>query len=160
MKYSTHFIVGLTTGLLFARYLGGGYLLMGLAGALFGVLPDSDIILSKLYIAEHRGAYSHSLGSSLILGAAAGLSAYYLFGLGLHLSLLMAVLAALSSFLHVLADSMTYSGTYMLWPLSRRRYRGWVRYDSITANIGIISLCILSLYLAGFFGYLTEFHGW
>ena len=160
MKYSTHFIVGLTAGLLFARYLGGGYILMGLAGALFGVLPDSDIALSRLHIAEHRGAYSHSLGSSVILGIAAGLSAFYIFDMEIRTSALMAILAFASSFLHVLVDSMTYSGTYMLWPITRRRFRGWVRYDSITANLAVISLCVLSLYMAGFFRYILEFHGW
>ncbi len=141
----------MTVGLLFARFLGGDYLLYGLTGALFGVLPDADIILDKLYLAEHRGAYSHSLGASLFMGILAALGAYFIFSFEMEESAVLGALSFTAAFSHVILDSMTYSGVEMMWPLNSRRYKGWVRYDSLSANLGIILACGGILYVAGVF---------
>ena len=161
MKWSTHFITGMTVGLLFARFLGEDYLLYGLTGALFGVLPDADIILDKLYLAEHRGAYSHSLGASLVMGAIAAAGAYFLFSMGLQESVVLGSLSFTAAFSHVVLDSFTYSGVEMMWPLTSRRYKGWVRYDSLSANFGIILACLGILYISGVFSeFLDILHFW
>ncbi len=156
MKWSTHFITGMTVGLLFARFLGGDHLLYGLIGALFGVLPDADIILDKLYLAEHRGAYSHSLGASAIMGAMAGIFAYFLFSMGAEASFIIGILSLSASFSHVILDSMTYSGVKMMWPFSSRKYKGWVRYDNLAVNIGIILACTAALYFTGILHVLAD----
>jgi membrane-bound metal-dependent hydrolase YbcI (DUF457 family) len=154
VRWSTHFIVGATAGLIIAKYTGTDYILMGSAGALFGVLPDADIILDTLGIADHRGAYSHSLGSSIFLGIAASIIAYYMFAFTLKGSIIMGFLAFSSSFLHTLTDTLTYSGTKLLWPFSRKKYRGFVRYNDIGMNALIITLCIATIYLLKLFPYL------
>ena len=151
MKWSTHFIVGATIGLIFAKYTGMEYILMASAGALFGVLPDADIILSALHIAEHRGAYSHSLGSSVIMAIITSPIVYLFFDFTIKESAYLGALAFTASFFHTLADTMTYSGTRALWPLSDKKYRGFVRFNNIPANLFIIVLCIVLLYFLGFF---------
>ena len=161
MKWSTHFITGMTVGLLFARFLGGEYALYGLIGGLFGVLPDGDIILDKLYLAEHRGVYSHSLGASIVMGIIAGLSAYFLFSMGAQESAIIGLLSFSAAFSHVILDSMTYSGVRMLWPITSRKYNGWVRYDSIPANLGIDLACMGALYIFGVFqDFVDILHFW
>ena len=154
MRWSTHFIVGATAGLVMAKYTGTDYLLMGSAGALFGVLPDADIILDTLGIGEHRGAYSHSLGSSIFLGILASVTAYMVFAFTVKEAIYMGVLAFSASFLHTLADTLTYSGTKLLWPFSNKRFKGFVKARNIGANLLIIFLCIVLIYVLKIFPYL------
>ena len=159
MKWTTHLIVGATAGLIIAKYTGIDYVLMASAGAFFGVLPDGDIIISTLGLGEHRGAYSHSLGSSVIMGIIAVLGAHYLFYYPFKLSLYLGFVAFSASFLHDLTDALTYSGVKLFWPLSKRRYRGFVRYNSIVANMAIIIICLAALYYAGILGFLHGIYG-
>lgn len=146
MKWSTHFIVGATAGLIIAKYTGMDYMLTGLAGAFFGVLPDADIILDSLGIGGHRGVYSHSLGSSAALGVLTLIGAHHIFYLPIKESMYFGSLAFLSSFLHIVTDSMSYSGVRLFWPISGKKYRGFMKHDNIAANLLIILLCALILY--------------
>ncbi len=154
MRWSTHFIVGATAGLIMAKYTGTDYLLMSSAGALFGVLPDADIILDTLGVGKHRGAYSHSLGSSIFLGILTSAVAYMVFAFTMKESIYMGTLAFSASFLHTLADTLTYSGTKLLWPFSSKRFRGFVKARNIGANLLIIFLCIVVVYYLKIFPYL------
>ncbi len=149
MKWSVHFVVGATVGLIFAKYTGTDYTLMGLTGALFGVLPDADIMLDAVGIARHRGAYSHSIFSSILFGIIVGPVAYFLFSFSPKTSVLLGLLASAASFSHVLTDTLTYSGVRIFWPFSKKKYRGFIKYDNIPANLLIIVLCLLLLYLTG-----------
>ena len=149
MRWSTHFIVGATVGLIFAKYVGGDCILMGLAGAFFGVLPDADIILDTLGIADHRGVYSHSLGASMVIGAIASGFSYLVFDFPMKESIYMGVLGFLASFLHTVTDALTYSGARVLWPLNRRKFRGFIRYSNLAANLLVMLLCLAVLYFEG-----------
>lgn len=155
MKWSTHFIAGASAGLIIARYTGMDYLLMGLAGALFGVLPDADIIPSAIGLGEHRGAYSHSLGSSIILAIITSFIVYLFFDFSPEESFYLGIVAFSASFLHTLLDTLTYSGTKALWPLSKKKYRGFIRYNNIPANLLIILLCLIALYYSGILSWLS-----
>ncbi len=157
MKWSTHFVVGATVGLIFAKYTGMDYILMGLVGALFGVLPDADVMLDVLGIAEHRGAYSHSIFSSILFGIIVGPVAHFVFSFSLKTSVLLGLLASAASFSHVLTDALTYSGVRIFWPFSKKKYRGFIRYNNIPANLLIILLCLLALYFMGIIPYAGYF---
>lgn len=146
MKYHTHLIIGATAGILIASYTGQSVLLYAIIGGVAGVMPDMDIYADKAHIAAHRGAWSHSLLASVIASILTFIPLYYL-KFPTYSSLWTSLTVFSAFFLHAIADTMTYSGTYLLYPLSKRKYKGFVRYDNPVANAGLILLCLAALIL-------------
>ncbi len=107
------------------------------------MVPDVDILLSGISKTAHRSAATHSfLGAAMItvlwitlslgldsLGAQA-----YLPSVPLVVSSATVFLAAL---LHAAADALSTSGCRMLFPFSRRRFRGPVKYDDWAVNLSL-----------------------
>ncbi len=145
MKYHTHLIIGATAGVIIAYHTGQFIPLFAIIGGVAGVMPDMDIYADKLHVAAHRGAWSHSLMASVIAAILSFAPLYY-FGYGMF-SVYVSLTVFAGFFLHALADTLTYSGTYLLYPLSKRRYKGFVRYDSIAMNYFLILLCVAVLVL-------------
>ena len=154
MKYHTHLIIGATAGIIIASHTGQSMPLFAIIGGIAGVLPDMDIYADKIHVAAHRGAWSHSLMAS-ILAAIISFAPLYYMGYGMF-SAYVTITVFSAFFLHAIADTMTYSGTYLLYPLSKRRYRGFVRYDNIFMNSFLIIICILFL---AFFSPIREYIG-
>jgi membrane-bound metal-dependent hydrolase YbcI (DUF457 family) len=86
-----------------ASFLTVDPLLLGFAG-LVGVLPDIDRIFA------HRSWVSHSLLSSLVLGAAAFIASGF--------NLFFGLLVLIASLSHTLVDLFTKSGVPILYPIS------------------------------------------
>lgn len=123
------------------------------AGAVFGVLPDIDILFSGFGKGVHRSPATHSLLASAIMSLAF-LSLITVVDGNLdpnpfsELSLApMVAVAFLASFLHSGEDSLTSYGCRLFYPFSRRVFRGPVRYDDWAAN-GILSLIAIAAMLA------------
>jgi len=155
VKYHTHLIIGATAGILIASYTGQSILLYAIIGGVAGVLPDIDIYADKAHIAAHRGAWSHSLLASVIAAILTFIPLYYL-RFPTYSCLWTSFTVFSAFFLHAIADTMTYSGTYLLYPLSKRRYRGFVRYDNIFINGFLIIVCIV---LLAFFSPIKDYIG-
>jgi len=124
-----------------------------LIGGLFGVLPDIDIVASGLSRTAHRSPATHSL-----LGAATLTVFWTVFYMGasiflgsehaLPIPLSVSSMTVFSSaFLHAAADTASFSGCRALYPLSRRKFKGPVRYDDWAAN-SAMSLVALGVILA------------
>jgi len=121
-------------------------------GAFFGILPDFDVLLSGFGRGVHRSPASHSLIASV---AATAIWVLLLFAIKDMSSLQIlcrapisssALTAFCASSLHVLEDSFTRQGCRALYPLSRRSFRGPVRYDDKAAN-AVLSLVALAMIL-------------
>jgi len=124
MMGATHAVIGVTAGMLIALNAGANHTqLVSIAGlcALSALLPDIDHPKSRIrnglgaaghvafFWIKHRGI-THTL---LALAAISLVSLYYLPGPhGL------AVIAGYAS--HIIADTITRSGTPLLWPLYRQ----------------------------------------
>ncbi len=120
MKYHTHLIIGATAGIVVAANTGQVIPLFAIIGGVAGVLPDMDIYADKAGIAEHRGAWSHSLLASLIAGVLAFAPLYYFnYPIGFDIWASVAVFSAF--FLHAFADTLTFSGTYLPYHISKWR---------------------------------------
>ena len=139
----------MAVGALASSVLGDAQLPLFAIGAFFGILPDFDLVLSPIWPRAHRSAGSHSLIAAaaiaaawyaalvfvlepygvLVLGSAAEASAAVAFG---------------AAFLHAAEDSLTHQGCRLMYPLSRRRWRGPVRYDDIASN-AILSLASITI---------------
>lgn len=132
---------------------GEGFVELVMVGGFFGILPDFDLMLSPLWRGAHRSVASHSLLASFL--AAGGWFVVLRlviepWGLMDATGLLLpSILVAFSaSFAHAAEDSLTRQGCVLLYPLSRRRLRGPVRYDDVATNT-LISLCaVLALLLS------------
>ncbi len=145
MKYHTHLIIGATAGIIIASHTGQFIPLFAIIGGVAGVMPDMDIYADKAHIAAHRGAWSHSLLASVIAAALSFIPLYY-FGYGMF-SVYVSLTVFSAFFLHAIADTLTYSGTYLLYPLSKWRYKGFVKYNNPVANALLILLCLALLIL-------------
>ncbi|MDG6219960.1 MAG: metal-dependent hydrolase [Candidatus Thermoplasmatota archaeon] len=145
MMRITHGTVGATAGLLIGWYTGQQLVFFAMIGAFFGILPDFDIFLQKIGLAEHRGAYSHSLLSSITLSAMAFIAEYQY---PQHIPQFSFLVVFSATFLHSAADSLTRSGTHLFYPITKNRFSGSARYDSITINAVIIMGCAATLFLA------------
>lgn len=139
-KRTTHLVTGLAAGALVASLVGGDHVVHMAVGALFGVLPDLDLLFSGLGRRVHRSAASHSLLASALMTAAwAALLVFssgstWLDPIGTWPVVSTSAVAFLASFLHTAEDSMTLYGCKLLFPLSGRTFRGPVRYDDVAAN--------------------------
>lgn len=153
MRRSTHALVGAAAGSVIASASGSDFISLMLIGGLFGVLPDIDILVGGVSRSAHRSPATHSL-----LGAAALTVVWVIIYLGASTILgpehavpvplsAGSATAFSSAFLHAAADTASLSGCKALYPLSRRRFRGPVRYDDWAAN-SAISLVALAVILA------------
>lgn len=154
-KRTTHLLSGMAVGALASLLLGEGALELVVVGGLFGILPDLDLVLSPLWPRVHRSAWSHSLLASVLMALALYLAMRLLLmpegliesGVLLELSAITAFAAA---FLHAAEDSLTLHGCRLLYPISRRRWRGPVRYDDLVSNamLSIVAAAVV-LFCAG-----------
>ncbi|MCD6461382.1 MAG: metal-dependent hydrolase [Thermoplasmata archaeon] len=168
LKMYTHALVGSSASVVLVALVGShpaasiylqtrgvGVLEAAAVGAFFGVLPDMDIILHGAGAMRHRGPLSHSLLASILISLAALILLPFVpRGLPVHPGSWIPAVAFLASFLHSAVDSLTPSGTLLFYPLSRKRFRGGVRYDSIWANVLISAV---ALALAALIGTPTSF---
>jgi len=126
-------------------------LFLAVVGGLFGVVPDLDLLFSGLGKNVHRSPATHSLLASVLLTctwAVAVFSESSLFGTE-HLDAAPLWISSLavfvSAFLHAASDSATVHGCILMFPLTRRRYRGPVRYDDVVANSLLLLLSAVAV---------------
>lgn len=127
-------------------------LLFAALGSVLGALPDIDIHFEKAGLAKHRGVWSHSLLSSILL-AVTFVGAWHVFPD--HIPFWAWAVAFSATWIHTAADSLTVSGTYMFYPLSKKRFYGPARYNSILANVLFIIVCVSITALLVFPEYFT-----
>ena len=121
-------------------------------GGFFGILPDFDLVLSPVIPRVHRSAGSHSVIASAIMAlawyAAVGfvLEPNGILDLG-STAEASAVVAFAAAFLHAAEDSLTLQGCRLMYPFSRSRWRGPVRYDDIASNaiLSLVSIAVIWL---------------
>lgn len=148
MRWSTHALIGAATGSTVAFVSGSEAAPLMAIGGVFGVLPDVDLVLSGISKNVHRSTATHSLlGASLITSA--WLMAHFclgtLFGPGWSSALPLDVSSLTvfaSAFLHAASDAASLMGCRALYPLSRRRFRGPVRYDDWAANAALAVVAV------------------
>ncbi len=156
MKRFTHMVVGVAVGMALGHVFSSVFhfcpvgpcdavYLGGVLGAFFGVLPDADVIFHGAGPLRHRGVWSHSLLSSTVLSLLAGSGVFAVENMGVYnfepawwWSFFVGSVAFFASFFHTWADSLTRGGAYLLFPLSRRKFRGRWRYDSFIPNTGLV----------------------
>ena len=144
--------MGILVAVLFAQDV----VLFAMLGAVLGTVPDLDIHFEKTGVMKHRGIWSHSLLSSLLMSGFCLVSWYY-YPYIVPFWTWLVVFAA--TWMHTAADSLTRSGTYLFYPLSKKRFRGPVRYDSLLANGLLITVCaVMSLVLIspGLFSFFSS----
>jgi membrane-bound metal-dependent hydrolase YbcI (DUF457 family) len=109
-------------------------------GAVFGIAPDFDILLSGLSRRVHRSPATHSLLAAVLLAVAWWMVTTNMALLSSVPAVPSASVVFLSVFLHAAEDAATFQGCRFLYPVSRRRYKGVVRYDDRAANAVLIVL--------------------
>jgi membrane-bound metal-dependent hydrolase YbcI (DUF457 family) len=129
----------MAVGALASLMIREGVLELMVIGGFFGILPDFDLLFSHIWNRAHRSVGSHSLIAAGMMALAWYLVVRFIVepqGFVELGSLLMpsAVVAFAASFLHAAEDSMTKQGCRLLYPVSRRRFRGPVRYDDLATN--------------------------
>ena len=149
-RRTTHLLSGMAAGAAVSALAGAGHLEMILVGGLFGVLPDFDVMLTPLWPRAHRSAGSHSLLAAVCMAATwyvVALMALSKFGLfdGQDFVVASSVTAFTASFLHAAEDSLTKQGCRLLFPLSRRRLRGPVRYDDPVTNAALSLMALVAI---------------
>jgi membrane-bound metal-dependent hydrolase YbcI (DUF457 family) len=154
-KRATHLLSGMAVGALASFILGEASPELVAVGGLFGILPDLDIALSSVWPGAHRSAGSHSLMAAMLMA----LAWYSVVVLILNpagvltagsVGAASAAVAFVAAFVHAMEDSLTRHGCRLLYPLSRRRWRGPVRYDDIASNAALSLIAVLALlYFAG-----------
>ena len=157
MKRTTHALSGAAIGAAVSVVAGEDYLSLVAIGAVAGVVPDIDALIPLLSRRIHRSAATHSALAATILSVAwmialSGLSRMTTLGLpgtGYLLSSGFVVFA--SAFGHAAEDSLTVAGCRLLYPFSRRRWKGPVKYDDPVANTALSAAAAVVLLLtAGF----------
>jgi membrane-bound metal-dependent hydrolase YbcI (DUF457 family) len=155
MRKFTHMIIGITAGVAFAYFTNRMTLLYPVIGGFFGIAPDFDIFLEKLGIAGHRGAYSHSLLSSVVVSAVVFASLYYVFVPRLGLAwnfremFIIASVVFCATFLHTVTDSLTRGGTKLFYPFYTEKIRGRIKYDDWLINGLLVLLCLVVMAILG-----------
>lgn len=143
MRWSTHALVGAAAGSVVASTVDSDFLILMTLGGLFGVLPDVDMVAGGLSREVHRSPATHSLlGASiftalwvsflLVIQALTGQESIVV--IPMFSSSLTVFLA---SFLHAAADTVSVSGCRALYPLSKRKFKGPVKYDDWAANSAV-----------------------
>ncbi len=140
----------MAVGAIVSFLAGTGYLEMILVGGLFGVLPDFDVALTPLWTRAHRSVASHSLMAAVCAAAAwyvivAVVLSEFDFFEDQDSVMASSVTVLLATFLHAAEDSLTKQGCRLLFPLSRRRFRGPVRYDDLATNASLSVLALAAI---------------
>jgi len=148
MKRVTHMALGAAAGVLVSFAAGQPPLFLAVVGGLFGVVPDLDLLFSGLGKNVHRSPATHSLLASVLFACAWAIAVFSenrLFGTE-HLDAVPLWISSLavfvSAFLHAASDSATIHGCILMFPLTRRRFRGPVRYDDVAANSLLLVLSV------------------
>ncbi len=155
MRWSTHALIGAAAGSVIASASGSGFIPLMLIGGLFGVLPDIDIVASGLSRTAHRSPATHSLFGAAALTAVwvvvyLGASIFMWSEHAVPVSLSLSSMTVFSSaFLHAAADTASFSGCRALYPFSRRKFRGPVRYDDWAANSAMSLLALAVILVSG-----------
>ena len=135
----THLLTGAAIGA-GASFILDGELLLPIIGMIAAMLPDLDVLPSRLYRRAHRSPWSHSIGASAVCCVAwVFVSITVLPGMGFQPAKASFIVASgmvifISVFVHAVEDAMTRHGCILLFPLSRRRFRGPFAYDDVVAN--------------------------
>lgn len=131
---------------------------MVLIGSISSLLPDADLIFMPLSKMMHRGPGTHSLGASIGIGLTMVAFVWLLGESGiieaeLGIFVTAFIIGFTGAFSHTVTDSMTQSGTLMLWPLSMRKFQGEIKSRDLGINIILVILGIfLLLYSVGVVG--------
>ncbi|MDH4123332.1 MAG: metal-dependent hydrolase [Thermoplasmata archaeon] len=164
MKLRTHLAIGAGVSSLLASFLISNmdsFTALVFFAAVASLLPDIDSLFSPLFQNAHRSPLSHSLVGSVLLSSlivAATIVIEQIAQVSLtgtdYLVILSVCLASCIS--HPLLDSLTIKGVVLLWPFSRRRYRGSVRYDNVIVNsfLVFLGLALFTIALMRLTGYL------
>jgi len=129
--FRTHIIFSFLTGLIFINVLNPANQILFMILVLFGsAVPDIDHPNSKIgknfkiigWLFKHRGIF-HSVFMALLIS-----SALYFFT-GYFSAFLLGYLS------HLVADAMTISGIAFLYPLSRKKIRGFIKTGSLSENL-------------------------
>ena len=151
MKRTTHLLTGIAIGSLVSLLFHQDTISMMAVGAAFSVLPDIDILLSGLGKRVHRSPATHSLLASIIM-ALAWMVLVGPTGRSLDPNpfsgippLPSGAIAFLASFLHSAEDSLSIYGCRLFYPISRRVFKGPVRYDDWATNalICFVALAVI-----------------
>ena len=153
MRRVTHMALGAAAGALISSAAGQPPLFLAVVGGFFGVVPDLDLLVSCLGKNVHRSPATHSLLASILFACAWAVAVSFesrLFGTEQldAVPLWLSSLAVFgSAFLHAASDSATIHGCILMFPLTRRRYRGLVRYDDVAANslLLILSVAVIAV---------------
>jgi len=153
LKRTTHLLTGVAIGSLVSLLFRQDTISLMAIGAAFGVLPDIDILLSGFGKRIHRSPATHSLLASSIM-ALVWLLLVVPMGQVLNPNPFSGVpllpstaIAFLASFLHSAEDSLSVYGCRLFYPVSRRVFRGPVRYDDWAAN-GVLSFVAVAAIVA------------
>jgi membrane-bound metal-dependent hydrolase YbcI (DUF457 family) len=149
-KRATHLVSGVAAGAVVSSFVGGGDIEYLIVGGLFGILPDFDIAFTPLWARAHRSVGSHSLLAATCMAVvwcmvALTFSSDIGFFVGSEGIIASAVTAFAAAFVHAAEDSLTKQGCLLLYPLSRRRFKGPVRYDDIAANAALLLLALAAI---------------
>lgn len=145
MRKATHLLIGITIGVIIACYTKNLNVYYPVFGGLFGILPDFDVFLNKLGIAKHRGAYSHSLGSSFVISLIFFLLSIFFTSWKIDFIFYLTITVFLATFMHSLLDSLTFGGTILFYPISKKRFGGRIKYDDFIINSLLILLCVVAI---------------
>jgi hypothetical protein len=116
-----HALVGGSIGVaLWPEHTPAGFRRALVTGALLGVCPDADYLLSRLHVLGW--GWHHGFTHSVVFAVVAGAAASWWLGLRGWRGALACVLAALS---HTLLDYLVTEspGVALWWPLTARRYK-------------------------------------
>jgi len=131
MRFKTHFVFGLFTGLLFVEWFNVSYFWVGIV-LLFGLIPDIDEYKSKVgkkvflvgLLFKHRGLV-HSLIVPLLIYVVLWFFGYEMLGL--------AIVFGYCS--HLVLDMLNYSGIMLFYPFSSFKIKGFVKNGSFLESV-------------------------
>jgi membrane-bound metal-dependent hydrolase YbcI (DUF457 family) len=148
-KRTTHLLSGAAVGAAVSVAVPCDPYLLIAVGALFGIAPDFDLLLSPLFRGAHRSAGSHSLLASFVASASWAVVLVFVApaldpSLAADENTLASTTAVvfLSMFVHAAEDSLSIGGCRLFYPLSKRRFRGPVRYDDIATNSVLMAIAV------------------
>lgn len=151
MIFLTHLLGGIVSVVYFGGYLGVGVdgnsrTVAIVAAAVFSVLPDIDMVKSKVgkklqpfsnilaLIFRHRGFLHSFVFAALIYGAVRYMA-----------SPQVAAAAAIGYASHLALDSLTKEGVIPFLPLSKRRIRGFIKTGGIFEKVLMAAMAVLLL---------------
>lgn len=148
-KRTTHLLSGAAVGALLSFLTGEDLFALVAVGSVAGIAPDFDLLLAPMARGIHRSAASHSLLAAVVLSSSWAAVLVLLMSeadapmLDGGFVLASSLVVFLSVFLHAAEDSLTIAGCTLLYPVSRRRWKGPVRYDDFLVNTAISASAVL-----------------